>query len=296
MRTVTFRSVLHSIARMMGMDPAKDLSEELANAYAMFMTLRAREAHEHDFWNDLMVVEQRAYRQSWEASTAYAIGDEVFNEEDELYYTAVAASTGEQPDLDTAGTYWEELTEDFNRYIPFAPPAGTTGLKTIAHVEYVCKRDPRLNDDPYTVPHWISQDGVQMYAGAPAWPFVRFRTPAPRFTATPWNNTTSYAVGDRAYYTTTGEVYECLVAHDNQAPTTDGTWVKVDFPAVYETFVVLAAYADALKDDGQLEKAEAVLGETDSPRHGTAFWELQRLHDVEMGQQGLTMRATVVGR
>lgn len=295
MRTVTFKSALHSVARMMGLDPAKDLTTELANAYAMFMTLRVREAHEHDFWNDLMLVEQRAYRQSWDVATEYEEGDEVFNEEDELYYTAVATSTGEQPDLDTDGTYWEELTE-YNRYIPFTPPAGTTGLHTIGHVEYVSKYDPRLRDDPYTVPHWISPDGVQVYSTAPAWPFVRFRPPAPRFTATPWDSATTYAIGDLVYYAATGECYKALEANTNQVPTTTEEWEKVDFAAVYEMFVVLAAYADALKDDGQLEKAEAVLGETDSPRHGTAYWELQRLHDVEMGQQGLSMKATVIGR
>lgn len=293
MRTITFKNVLHGVCHQMGINPATGLTTDLALAYAEFINLRLKEAYEWAFWPDLMVIERRAYRQTHDSTEAYAAGDEVYSSVEDEYY--VAAQVVPAATAITNTTYWTVLT-DFNRYVPWDPPAGTTGLTKIGEVDLISNRDPRIYTSANFIKgFWISADGIQVPGEAGNQVYVRFRTRPPVFSSIEWSATETYAADDVRYVASTGESYRALSSNLNQNPaTTSGIWVKVDFPYIFETWVKRAAYSDALKDDGQLEKAESVLGEAEDPPPGTAYFELQRLQDVIFSQQGQQNTAEVI--
>jgi hypothetical protein len=61
MRTVTFKSVLHGVARRaLGMDPDKDLNAATAARLTEWIQERYNEGLGHEWWPELMVVEERA--------------------------------------------------------------------------------------------------------------------------------------------------------------------------------------------------------------------------------------------
>jgi len=292
MRTVTFKTILHGVTRMMGYDPDVDLTTELAAAYTEFINNRFREGYEWAFWPEVMLIEQRAYRQTHDSTEEYDEDDEVYSDDEDGYY--IAAQDVPAGTAITNTTYWTELTS-FNRYVPWDPPAGTTGLTEIGEVEQISRSDPRLTKYVTLLPFSPSADGIQVESDAPSLVYVKFRRRPGRFTSLTYNALTTYAADALVYYPPTGECYRALNSTTGNLPTT-ANWERVEFPAFLELFVKLAAYADALKDDGQLEKAEAVTGETDNPRPGTAYFELQRLQDVIFGQQGQGQAAQFIGR
>lgn len=59
MRTVTFQSVLHGAARMLGMDPARDLTFPQAATLTEYIQTRFDEAVGFEFWPELMATEER---------------------------------------------------------------------------------------------------------------------------------------------------------------------------------------------------------------------------------------------
>ena len=289
MRTIPFKTALHGVCHMKGVDPTKDLTPELALVFSQFITNRYIEIYKHAFWPELMVIEERAYRQTHVPASEYLEDDEVYSDVQDKYYIAAQDVPGGTAITNT--TYWTELTA-FNRYVPFIPPAGTSGLNIIAQAANMSRRDPRKTTGPGYIKFWLSRDGVQAppEAGTTVW--LEFRPPPPRFNSTLWNTTSAYIAGDVRYLSATGECYVALVPNSNQNPvTTTGIWQKVDFYADFELFVTRAAFADALIDDGQMEKAEAIMGETDNPRPGTAYNELQNVYDVAITQQGQYMTA-----
>lgn len=282
MRTVTFRSVLHGTARMAGLDPATgELSPETAARLGEFISSRLREAWEFDFFAETMLLEQRAFRDEWDAAATYAVGKEVYYAVDGLYYECLVENAGEIPA--TATSFWA-LVETLDPYIEYAQP----GKTPIGHVACVSVRNPRTSRNALRLNFSFSEKGVQVLDPLrPALVWIEFRRQAPEFTAEEWDSGTNYATGDVRYLPETGECYRALQAGTNQNPATQTDyWVKVDFPFVFSKYVKQAAYADWLDQDGQPEKAVAVRGEQANPTPGTAWFELMRLQDVEMGQQG----------
>lgn len=280
MRTTSFKNVMNAIASAMGLDPdSADLSPKKAAAYTEFINDRVKEGYEWDFWPEITLTEQRYYRENWDNGATYATGDEIYY--DGLYYRSLLdANIGNIPD--TATTYWEVPT-DFDKYIPYQQ----TGKKLIATVEFVCQSNPKTNPAyPGYLGHWQSENGVQLSDLAGTYVWIRYRPPEPEFTSEIYGATASYVACDLIYLPATGECYKALQSGSGHDPATEPTyWEIVPFPAFLASWVKKAAYADALRKDGQQDKAD---GEEDR-----AYDKLEQIHDVIFAQQGTTKRASV---
>lgn len=57
------------------------------------------------WWPELMRVERRQYRDSYDSATAYTAGDEVYDVQSDLYYVALRASTGQAPSSWSGGEW-----------------------------------------------------------------------------------------------------------------------------------------------------------------------------------------------
>jgi hypothetical protein len=126
----------------------------------------------------------------------------------------------------------------------------------------------------------MTADGAQIMDAAVATTvYMKFRRLPPRFTRVAWDPLAGYAAGDVMYWATTGECY--------QAQTVGGveTWVKLSFPAIFESFVVWAASSDYLREVGQNKKADEL--------EARAMQYLEGQHMKTFGQQGQFRGAAV---
>lgn len=125
MRLVTFQSVLHGTARMLGLNPAR-LDTIRSAALAEYINQHVRFGWHFDFWPEWLLTEERRYRAAWVAGTAYGAGTaavavEVFYIPAQTYYQSlVAANTNHAPGVLTAGeyvensAYWAECASSYS--------------------------------------------------------------------------------------------------------------------------------------------------------------------------------------
>lgn len=280
-RTVTFKSVLHGVAKRMGIDPdTGDLSVMLAARVTEHINERVREACEYDWWPEWMVTERRQYALDYVAGGTYASGERVYDATEDGYYeSAQDANTGNA----VTDTDWWTPMGDWNRYIPLV----MTGFTDIGEIRRLTNHDPRTNQTyPDPVGYWLTAEGVQMSDLAGNRPYAEFRRRAPEFSSTAWVVATSYAVDALTYLESPGESYICIQAGSNQNPSTETAyWTKVDFPYTWARYVKMGAYADELRAQGQSGKAD----KHDDKALDQLFWASQ----VAGAQQGQNERARV---
>jgi hypothetical protein len=91
----------------------------------------------------------------------------------------------------------------------------------------------------------------------PEQPYVRFQYPCPQYTRAAYDETETYAKGDLAYDSTTGECYKSLAAANLNNALTDTDWWEVQaFPELAGNYVKLAASAEWMsEDDGRYKQA-----------------------------------------
>lgn len=117
MRTVTFQSVLNAVALRAGLNPAS-LDSNTQAQIAEYVQAWAKKAWEWEFWPEITVLEQRAYRDTYNSATAYAAGAlnaavEVWFPPAQLYAQTLQATTGNAPFVFVSGAwvpnspYWE---------------------------------------------------------------------------------------------------------------------------------------------------------------------------------------------
>jgi hypothetical protein len=126
MRTVTFKSVLHGAAQMVGMDPTRgDFNNAVAAAMTEYVNNRIRQGWEQEVWPEWTLIEQRSFRASYASGTAYAaptasVPVEVFFIAAQKYYQALRATTGNAPATLVAGeyvensAYWAECASSYS--------------------------------------------------------------------------------------------------------------------------------------------------------------------------------------
>src|SRR6056297_980110 len=107
---IRFEELLHRAARKAGYDIAsEDFGSPVAERLCGFVAERCRQAWQEEFWPwGVTRTERRQFAADWAAGTAYSIGDVVLSP-DLTYFEAVAESTGEDPDDDSAGDYWSAV-------------------------------------------------------------------------------------------------------------------------------------------------------------------------------------------
>lgn len=252
MRTVPFKKVLHGAAWRRGLEPDVNLTTNQAGALTESINSAVREGLEKYNFPEFDRTERRAYRDAWDAGTAYVVDDEVYNEDDDTYYVAILGGTNHQP---PNATYWEEAGDDFMRYVELEQ----TGQTKIGQVWNLFKENPSTSRTPGELGFDLSNHGIEPVVGAPNRVYVHFQLRPPEFTSTPWDSAATYEVDDLVYYPTTGECYIAILAGSNKNPEIQTTyWRKVDFPYVLAEFAKLYAVADSLNEEGQTDKAKAM--------------------------------------
>ena len=309
MNTSRFKNVLFSVARRLGIDPAVNLQQNVADALAGYISDRVRHGWNEFAWPEICQTERRVFRPAWDAETSYALGQEVWDEATAAYYVSLSDGNVNHPvvldgdapegdglflelDLDwlqesdvvSNATWWAKRSV-LERVVLFDQP----GQTKLGDVLEVWRDDPRLTRHPRAVAYWISETGVQLGPDAPDMVWVKFRLVAPEFTATPWKADGVYAAGEVRYFSD-GECYQAAVATAaGESPVSAAAkWVLQPLPAVLASYVELGAYADALDEAGQTDKAAVNLSRAD----GRLTDAMERVNT----QQRQTARFSVRGR
>ena len=288
MRTVTFKSVLTSLAQRCTLAPdPTDFTLIDAEKLVSFINDRLPEAWEWAFWPEWTVVERRQYRPSWLIGTAYVVDDQVLNDTDELYYTCIQNGTGQQPDL--APLYWE-LTEEMDRYVAYEQTdAAGTALTEIGEVETCSSKNPKTNPKyPGFLGFEPSDNGIQVSNLAPFKVWLKFRLRPPGdFTSIAYDALTAYVVGDRVFdVLVSGNCYVCIQNGTGQAPASSPLyWEIVEFPYILKKFVVQVGFADYLGSTGEEKKGEKA--------EAKAYSLLVVTEEVAFGQQSQADQAQV---
>lgn len=124
MRTVTFQSILHGVASLLGMDPARDLNAVRAATFTKYVNARLKEGWRYDFWPELMATEQRRYRLPYVAATAYVApsataAQEVYYIAAGDYFQTLRSTTGNAPATLTGvyvenSAYWARCAQSYS--------------------------------------------------------------------------------------------------------------------------------------------------------------------------------------
>lgn len=206
------------------------------------------------------------------ASVSYAVGDKVFYPVDNNYYQCHTAHTSSgtlTPDATGASERWGVLTP-FQRYVDF----DQTGETPIGEVLDVTNQDPRVTKRYRGVDADTIGDKLFILENA-TFVYVKFRKRRPSLSGSIFSSTSTYAVGDQVYYTTTGTVgnfYDCIVTTTaGQSPsTTPASWEVAEIPKRFEGFLIWRAYAQVVTGDGQDEKRIAAMAMAESYLVGRA--------------------------
>ncbi len=341
MRTVSFKSVLHGTARMLGMNPER-LDAIKAAQLAEYINQHVRYGHQWDWWPEWTRVEQRFYRAAWVSATTYGAPTattavEIYYPPAKKYFQSLRASnTGNAP-ASLSGTeyiensaYWAECAGEydsttwtantafavgdqcvnpddqrayqchtahtsgatfdstkfgiltpFDRYIAYEQ----TGATVINQVKDAFARDPRVwprNPARLSQPK-RSANGVQAGDDWPETVWLEFVTTPPVFTTTAWASGTTYAVGDLVY--SNPHTYICTTAHTASGSLNTSNFTLVEFPYLLGDFVKRAAQAD-YQEGVKLTQRSRV----NEDRAGAM---LADLWDQEFSTQGQTTTARV---
>jgi len=261
LRTVTFKSVLYGVAFRLSLDPAKNLPANIATALCEYINSRVLKSWGMYPWPEWTHTDERHFAPDFGADTDYAAGAVVWDDATGKYYRAVNAITGGTL---TNPAEWEETTAPVT-YI-LLDQAGKRGIGT---VEGVYADDPETHCRPRQLNHWITPNGLQVSvagAAARAGVWVTYQGPTPVFTVTPWSELGRYEIGDRVYLSKTGECYRALIKmNPYETPSGDPSenstqWEVIPFPACLAEYVKRASHADALREDGNMDKADLIEG------------------------------------
>jgi hypothetical protein len=257
MRTVTFKSVLHGVASFLGLDPATNFTSAQAEGLTRYINKHLRRGWEIYPWPELTIREERFFRDAYNAGTTYGLGAEVYGNGG-YYASAQAANTNQ---LLTNTAWWTPLTE-FSRYIDLEQ----TGKTPIGEVAEVWTTQPYLSPSTdRVVPFRIGSDRIELDPIGVLSAWVEYRIRPSEMSATTHSMATAYAAGDRVYLASTGQTYRALSNNTGQLPSgAPNVWSVEPMPYILAPYVTHAAYCDALREDGQHDKARVERAEAES--------------------------------
>tara|TARA_Y100000588_G_scaffold223141_1_gene237057 strand:- start:808 stop:1668 length:861 start_codon:yes stop_codon:yes gene_type:complete len=251
-RKIDYIDILSATADLSGLD-RDNLSSFDFRKLRTSHNNRLATAYEWYDWPELMRVEKRYLRPDYNASTAYVLGDEVYDSSTDKYYQALSSTTGNGP---TNTTYWKEVTRvtDFDPYISLEQ----TGKTVIGTVYALYNKDP-LRYETVTEYDWhLSSNGIQLTDNK-NFAYVEYRLRPPALFGDTWSNAKTYSVADQVYFsdsTTKGNFYDCATATNlNESPSSAAAkWTKVDIPYIFGRYLTHAGYVDYLTTDQQGER------------------------------------------
>ena len=286
MSDIPIKRVFESIVRLRNYDPdTAALSARDKTVVAELVNDRMTEAWTHDFWDELMLVEQRQYRASWDATLLYTEDDEIYYEDSDgegSYYVAssLADNTNKQPDTET--TFWSVVGVGFVRSISFTQ----SGESKIGYIDVsgsVFDRDPRIYRDtqPLSDIGILGSNIIVRTTTAPLKPWIKFLPPARTYSWTDWDATTAYAVGDTAYLSSAGDSYTAIASSTGKTPDQQTAyWEPTQFPDIFLTFIKHAVNADQIQEDAEAAGRENAIADR----------ALANLQDRKTDLQGLRRR------
>ena len=181
----------------------------------------------------------------------FAVGDKVRNPDDNRFYQCHTAHTGTAT-FDS--TKFGILTA-FKRSIDYAQSWETNA---IGAARRIYDKDPEVYFGAAQRIHFNLGSSI-FVAGDQAVVWVQFRRRAPQWTGELYSATTTYALAAQAQdnaETGDQDFYKSLAAGNLGNALTDATkWERIDFPWVLRDAAARAAYSEALRGDGQTEKA-----------------------------------------
>jgi hypothetical protein len=281
MRTVTFQSVLWWVASMMGLDPKKNMQGNQAEAIARYINSRVREGWESFDFAALRNVEERAFRDDYSTVKTYSIDDVVWDSITREYYQAVQSGTNQS----LANTsYWKLFVND-----SFSIPFEQTGKNPIGIINGIYSSDPRKAQNPREYLFVLdSEDFFVLEPILEKTAFIDFQIRASEFNAEMWMPNAIYKKGVIRYSPNTGDCYESLLDdNQNHQVTETAWWRKIPMPYVLAEFVKIAAYSDALREDGQTDKS------TVEEARAYRIFENECLLQVGSQQQAKKFKCTV---
>lgn len=129
------------------------------------------------------------------------------------------------------------------------------GLEPFGEVFGIYLEDPDKTLTAKEIGYSLREDRILLdpdLAGADVW--VHYRIRPYQYGATSWSAASSYAAGDIVRFTD-GHCYQALSAHSAVQPPNGTHWKQLPVPAVLAEYLKLAITSDALREDGQLDKA-----------------------------------------
>jgi len=148
----------------------------------------------------------------------------------------------------------EQRTPDSNHYVAWEQPS----LKIIHRALKVYQRDPRVTIPQFEIPFRTDATGVHVGYdhGTNIW--LKYMEPAPQYPGSIWFSTITYNLGDRVLDANgDGNCYTAIQgSNTNHQPTISPTWWRLDpFPESIADLTVRLAFCEALREDGQFDKA-----------------------------------------
>jgi hypothetical protein len=86
--------------------------------------------------------------------------------------------------------------------------------------------------------------------------YIYYRTRPSQYSSVSWSAASTYAAGDIVRFTD-GHCYLALAASTGQQPDISSSWEKVPVPAILSEYLKSSIYSDTLREDGQIDKAQA---------------------------------------
>jgi hypothetical protein len=266
---VTTQRILYSIARRLGLAPTGDnqnLSPDKARELLDYMDARLKEAWELYDFNEITLVEERAFANDYDPTLSYNAGDMVWDWCSRSYYQALVPTVGGT--LANTAVWQANTQPPYPRFIPWWQP-GHTPIGTCFTA---------WNKNPYSDLNRIRFDFIQSttavqfsFAPVSSTVWIQFRIPYPGLALDQWDSSETYNTGDAALYGS--DTYLSLIDNNlNQTPpvkpagvpaalnpfdpnASDSNWQQFRIPWVFRQFVIYAAFSDALVCAGQNEKA-----------------------------------------
>lgn len=222
----------------------------------------------------------------WANGIVYAVGDQVRNPANGLYYACHTAHTANTPSLD--GGKFGEIGA-WRPYVPYEQ-AGQTAIEAVIEA---WGADPRSEVGALKLDYRLDADGVRFAADAvgPVWLEYRQRAPSLAWTAQ-WS-ASSWAAGAIVYDAATGGVYRAsgsAVAGD--VPGTAAVWVRQEVPYIFRNAAKYKAYGLWLEANGKTDAA-LVWDHADPAQPGRCQQELEEQVWQYTKLQGQTGRPTV---
>jgi hypothetical protein len=108
-RSTSFQNILFGVARLVGLDPYRDLNTTRAATITEFINGRLTEGWKRDYWPEWTVTEKRAYRDVYASGQNVTPGIEVYFIAADRYYQALQAqASATQAPATWDGTQWVE--------------------------------------------------------------------------------------------------------------------------------------------------------------------------------------------